>query len=496
MGNAAEKIHNWATHLVPGVALFDAQPAANDTAALAVPKYKWIHCCNEGLYRGHHQGEFEMTRGVFEAFVRNFRASPQYKAGSLSLEDGTTYTGGVDPVIQFDYEHASECPPWEGSIATSGAPACGWALDVEIRNRADGKAALWAFAELGDVLREQIRLRQQRWVSIAFTLMGLHWVTGKEIGPLLTSIAITNHPFMQDLEPLLASRRASQPRKPAVPSPSESPEAPGGSAEPTRTGATMDAKARERLCRALKINLAADDGQIVEAAEGAANGSSNLTAVLEALGVTITGDALKVIPQLKDAQGKLAAAQQELADLLGQAVQADAAIAQTDVAAAMTAAKLGEPAKKSLAVYRTSIIAEEAQKLLTKKRQETGNPALELSLSMHRAAVELGRKRFLEEHGVADVAKALLATSIVAGPGDTQLEPSRKLTIEQSTDANGTGGEPPKVVDLKNFGGPNLTIRCRNWLIENEPGFQKLSNSQQIRRASELKQSAQLVNHQ
>src|SRR5918993_1011129 len=142
-------------------------------------------------------------------------------------------------------------------------------------------------------------------------MMGLHWITGKEIGPLLTSIAITNHPFMQDLEPLLASSRASQPARGAVPSSSESPEAPGGSAEPTRTGATMDAKLRERVCRALKINLAATDEQVGEAAEAATSGASNLDAILKAIGVTVTGDALKVIPALRDAQSKLAAAQQE-----------------------------------------------------------------------------------------------------------------------------------------------------------------------------------------
>lgn len=493
MGNAALKVHNWATHIVPGVSLFDAQPAANDTTAVVeVPRYKWIHCCNEGTYRGHHQGEFEMTRAVFEAFVRNFRDSPQYKAGSLTLSGGDTYTGGVEPVIQFDYEHASECPPWEGEIPKSGAPACGWALEVEIRNRADGKASLWAFAELGDVLREQIRLRQQRWVSIAFTLMGLHWITGKEIGPLLTSIAITNHPFMQDLEPLLASRRASQPAKPAVPSSSESPEAPGGSAEPTRTGATMDAKSRERLCKALKINLAAGDEQIVEAAEGASTGASNLDAVLKALGYTVTGDALKVIPELRDAQSKLAAAQTELAELLGQTAQADAQIAQTDVAAAMTAGKLGEGAKDSLLVYRSHLIGEETGRLLAAKRIETKNPNLEVTLSIQRDAIKAGREKFLSKHGVADVAKALLAQPLVAGPGGAQLETPRTLTIEESS--NPDADPTAKVVDLKNFPGPNKTLRCRSWLATNESGFDKLPYPTQIRRASELSRTAQLQN--
>lgn len=496
MGHAAEPLGKiWATHFAPGVVAFDAARPANDTAPPAqlaeIPRYKWIHCANEGLYRGHHQGEFDLTPAVFESFVKNLREHPQYRAGSLNLANGVTYTGGTEPVLQFDYEHASECPPWEGEIPKSGAPACAWVLDLELRRGADGKAQLWAFAELLDTLREQIRLRQQRWVSIAFALQSTHWITKAPMGPCLTSIAITNHPFMLDLLPLAASRRTSQPGNLAVGSASDSSEAPDGQREPTRTGATMESPLRERICKALKIQKLADDAAVGDAVDAAVAGNSNLSVVLDALGVPLTGEALKVIPQLRDAQGKLQAVLKELNDLLSQEQAADAAIATQDVGAAMKAGGLGEAARKSLAVYRNSLIAEERAKLEADAKKKDDNRGDIPQVAVFRTALTAGRKRFLEEHGVKDAETAHLSTTLVAGAGGAQLDPPKggtPRTIEQS--ANSTGA--PQVIDLREVEGVNATLRLAAWMRKNETGFAALSREKQIKRVSEFRKTVEL----
>lgn len=488
MGQAAAEMKNWATHYGLGVKILDADPApANDTTAPEVPRFKWIHCANEGLYEGHHQGPFNLTRTVFEAFVRNLREHPQYRAGSLQLSDGGTYTGGVEPVLQFDYEHASECPPWEGSIPESGAPACAWVLDLVIRNAADGKAQLWAFGDLGDELRSQIRLRKQRWVSIAFALESVHWITKAPLGPMLTSIAITNHPFMLDLEPLAAAnRRTSQPARSAVRSASDPSEAPDASRQSSRTGATMDDKLRERICRALKIQLAADDAVLGAAVDAAVGGNNDLTTVLEALGVPLTGDALKVIPQLRTAEQKIQGVLQELRDLLTQEQAADAAVAQGDVGAAAKAAGLtGAAAERALSAYRTHLIEEEIRKLGDAAKLDG-----EFKLSKLRDARKLGREKFLSEHGVKDPKLTHLATPIVAGPGGTQLEPPKPGGKTLTIDQHGTG-EPP-VIDLRNVPGPNPTLRFVAHLKSTDAAFARLPHAKQIQRASELRKTVQL----
>lgn len=490
MGQAAVK--NWATHYGLGVKILDAEaPPANDTTittAAEIPRFKWIHCANEGMYEGHHQGPFNLTRAVFESFVKNFRDHPQYRAGSLELAQGQTYTGGVEPVLQFDYEHASECPPWEGTIPQHGAPACAWALDVAIRNAADGKAQLWAFADLGDQLREQIRLRTQRWVSIAFALESVHWITKAPLGPMLTSIAITNHPFMLDLEPLAAANRpTSQGGRSAVRSASDSSEAPDDR-QPTRTGAHMDDKLRERCCKALKIRLAAEDGEVGAAVEEAVTGNNDLMTVLEALGVTVTGDALKVIPQLRAADQKIQGVLQELRDLLTQEQSADAAVATADVGAAMKAGNLsGDGASRAMTAYRAHIINEEIRKL-----GDTAKIDGEVKLSKLREARKAGREKFLAEYGVKDGNLQHLSTTIVAGPNGTQVEapkPGKVIGIEPTP---ATSSDGKTIVDLRGVPGPNPTMKLMAHLSKADPAFAKLPHHKQVQKAAEYRKTVEL----
>lgn len=445
-----------------------------------VPEFRWIHCANEGDYRGHHQGEFKLTRRVFESFVKNFRDDPQYKAGTLELSGGETYTGGVRPVLQFDYEHASEMPAFEGSIPATGAPACGWVLEVAIREGADGRAQLWVFAQLGEQIRGQIMRNEYRSVSIAFTLEATHWVSGDAIGPALTSVAFTNHPYMRDLEPLAAANRAaSQPGRDAVKPTHDPSEAPGVSDQP-RTGANMsDDQFRSRLCRALKIHKLASDEEVGAAVEEAASAAGNLKSLLESLGVKNPDEAMKTIPELRAAREKLAGLLSELDSLLQQETAIDAEVAKDDVAAAMKAANYqGSGAERALTAYRAHLVAEEVAKL--------GD---EPKLSQLRDARRAGSAKFRTEYGVKEEAHDHLSKPVVATRGGTQLQPPKVLPI---TERGGDDQPQGEAIDLRGLKG-NTTERLIAHLRKTETGFDKLPWDRQVARAAQVRRTAQLT---
>ncbi len=493
MGEAAERV--MFIYAAPPV-LFDAAVPANDTRV--VPEYRWIHCSNEGKYLGHHQGEFDLTRATFESFIKNFRQDPQFKQGSLEL-DGKTYTGGVQEVLQFDYEHASEQPSYEGSIPSAGAPAIGWVLDLAIRNGPDGKAQLWAFAKLGDQIRGQILRNEYRSVSIAFTLDGVHWVTGADIGPMLTSIAFTNHPYMRDLTPLsiAASRRTSQPTRGAVRSSSDSSEAPV-ERDSTRTGAHMEAQFRDRLCAALKIKKLATDEEVVGAAEDSSGAAAKLKSLLESLGNGDFEQAMKSIPILRSAQEAAQGLLNEINALLQQDATADGELATADAQAAMKAANLsGEGAQKALVAYRNTLVGEEVSKIeATRKSEHQSDPRKpsKPTVADVRAARAEGRKRFLGEYGVKTSQHATLAQTLVAGANGAQFEPpqgsGKPLPVG---DGAGSSGDAPQTITIKGLSGRNRIERVITHLRKSEPGFEKLSWDAQCARAGALVQSANVT---
>jgi hypothetical protein len=158
----------------------------------------WAQVCIEGVYKGHAKfKEINFTRELFEQVIANFRAHPSYQAGPNGL--------GVKRVAQFDYEHASEMDPTSGSIPQKGAPANGWVLDLQIRNGADGKAELWALSDFLPDTRQQIRDGGYQWTSVAIWPNAIDPVSGEQMGPRLTSVALTNHPFIEGMEPIAAS---------------------------------------------------------------------------------------------------------------------------------------------------------------------------------------------------------------------------------------------------------------------------------------------------
>ncbi len=163
----------------------------------------WMQVAKEGKYKGHPDfPEVDFTRPVLEAMVTNFRKHPAYLAGKDGL--------GSEPVVPFDYEHASELDPTSGSIPVNGAPAPAWVLELQVRDAEDGTAELWALTQLGDQARDQVKKGEYKWTSVAVWRNAIDPVSGEPIGPVLTSVAFTNHPFIQGMQALAASARSAK----------------------------------------------------------------------------------------------------------------------------------------------------------------------------------------------------------------------------------------------------------------------------------------------
>ena len=172
----------------------DVAAAADETAN----KPTWIQAAYEGQWKGYGNLPLvEFTRQTFETIIKNFRANPSFKAGEGGI--------GTEPVVPLDYEHASEADPTSGSIPQAGAPAPGWILDLQIRNAADGTAELWALVTFGEQLRQQIKAGEYRWTSVSVWLHYQDPESGKDVGPTLTSLAVTNKPFLKGMAPMIAA---------------------------------------------------------------------------------------------------------------------------------------------------------------------------------------------------------------------------------------------------------------------------------------------------
>jgi phage I-like protein len=156
----------------PGLAL-----AANAGTTTGGPV--WNQIARIGTFKGHPAGEFALTADTLRQIVGNFARTQNRR-------------------VPVDYEHMSETLP--DGVATTGAPAVAWVVDLAIRS--DG---LWAaFEWCSDAARAQVRAGQYRYLSPALTLDARHPETGESLGARLTSVALTNHPFLDGMQPVAA----------------------------------------------------------------------------------------------------------------------------------------------------------------------------------------------------------------------------------------------------------------------------------------------------
>ena len=134
-----------------------------------------------GTYDGHSQGAFAFDPATFDAIIRNFEATENKR-------------------VPIDYEHASEMPTAPG-VMQNGAPAVGWVVHLESR----GEAGLYANVDWVDPQAvERIRMGQYAYCSPAVVFGAIDPASGEAIGPKLTSVALTNRPFLDGMAALTA----------------------------------------------------------------------------------------------------------------------------------------------------------------------------------------------------------------------------------------------------------------------------------------------------
>jgi hypothetical protein len=164
----------------------EAMPIAfADGAKPSVGHSTWNQIARVAEFNGHAQGPVKFTPEVFAEILRNFAANGNGE-------------------IPLDYEHTSERLPENAALV--GVPAPGWVTKVEVRN---GGRELWALFKWAsaDAVR-YVRDGQYKYVSPAINFKSRDKVTGKPAGARLTSVALTNHPFIEGMQPLAADDRS------------------------------------------------------------------------------------------------------------------------------------------------------------------------------------------------------------------------------------------------------------------------------------------------
>lgn len=170
MADAAECTARGSSVLIEMKSIVDGEPI-------------WIQIAKPGTFKGHVAGKFSMNAETFTQIVANFNAQE-------------------NRFIPVDFEHASEQHPTQGSIPHTGAPAQGWITQLELR--ADGN--LWGLVSWGEIARAYIKKGQYKFLSPAIVFGAKDRVSGKPCGARLSSVALTNNPFLDGMQPVAAKR--------------------------------------------------------------------------------------------------------------------------------------------------------------------------------------------------------------------------------------------------------------------------------------------------
>jgi len=133
---------------------------------------------------------FSITSEDLDDIVKNFEAR----------QNGT---------VVIDYEHASERP----EVAKGGPiPAAAWIHSLSTKKDDDsGKETLWASVEWTPKAKEMIEGGEYRYFSPAIDWGATDKKTGRSKGATLTSGALTNHPFLEELPAIQLSDAAAKP---------------------------------------------------------------------------------------------------------------------------------------------------------------------------------------------------------------------------------------------------------------------------------------------
>ena len=168
--------------------------------------------------------KFSITPQDLESIVRNFR----------ERQNGE---------INVDYDHASEMP----EVAAGGPiPSAGRIVSIDPPENAGRRTILWGWFEPTERARALIANREYRYISPAISWGARHKQTGRAQGATLTSVALTNRPFLEEMPQIRLADPAFRLVEPAA----ETPDA-GVPQDAQTTGGSMK-----------KVQLSVADGKI------------------------------------------------------------------------------------------------------------------------------------------------------------------------------------------------------------------------------------------
>ncbi len=194
-----KRIHVAVTNVA--LALATSITAATPFAAAELTEQPiWVQVATAGTYKGYAGGEVEFTFDLplFKQVIANFRKHPSYTLGA----DGV----GAKNVVAWDFHHASEMPATSGNIASLGAPAQGWIRELDVRTDDKGAVTLWAYTKWLEPARTYIKEERYQWSSVSILFDAVDAKSGQRIGAVLTSVALTNQPFIEGMQPLAADK--------------------------------------------------------------------------------------------------------------------------------------------------------------------------------------------------------------------------------------------------------------------------------------------------
>lgn len=157
-------------YVSPLIALQDTKPATSK-----------IQVFRTGTFYHPNYGKFTITREALQTMIDNFQSSRPKPPTEMVV----------------DYEHMSIAEP------PQLAPAAGWVKGLSMNGSND---ALFALVEWTAEAAAKIRSNEYRFISPEFSLNYKDKETNKNIGPTLLSVALTNRPFLEGMQPVILSR--------------------------------------------------------------------------------------------------------------------------------------------------------------------------------------------------------------------------------------------------------------------------------------------------
>lgn len=156
-------------YVCDGFVCSDAEPAISE-----------IQILRTGTFHHLQYGKFIITDDTLETMVKNF-SEVRPKAPTE---------------LVVDFEHLSS-----GEISeTEQGKAAGW-----IKGLVKKDSRLFAMTEWTEEAADLIRKKEFRFISPEFDLDYMDKETGKNVGPTLISVALTNRPFLEGMQPVVLS---------------------------------------------------------------------------------------------------------------------------------------------------------------------------------------------------------------------------------------------------------------------------------------------------